>query len=262
MGLSRDIEKSGLFPEQIGNPELDFDELASKATVRPNHPSFSELHGEAVAPGIKLLEDQLNYGFGLLFADREAAASYLGADVHPAPLGNIAKVRPDGTFKHRLIQDLRRNYVNDAVLLPERQVLPRPVDDARDLGLLSEGLRSHEELSMFILDYADAFMSIPLHPDERCYNCAEVELPLARNRKAAFEWGGLQGLLYRLASSWVRWQAESLGLQPRGVVCHEDRAGLGGVPNRRTQSPLLARARGQLYVDDPIWGSPARPRRT
>ena len=27
-----------------------------------------------------------------------------------------------------------------------------------------------------------------------------------------------------------------------------------GVPNRRTQCPSLARARGQLYVDDPIWG--------
>jgi hypothetical protein len=32
-----------------------------------------------------------------------------------------------------------------------------------------------------------------------------------------------------------------------------------GVPNRRTQSPLLSRARGQLYVDDPIWGLAGTP---
>jgi hypothetical protein len=107
MGLSQVIEKSGLFPEQTGSPELDLDELAAKATVRSNHPSFSELHGETVAPGIKLLEKQLNSGFGILFSSRAAAEAYLGAQVHPAPLGNIAKLKPDGSFKHRLIQDLR-----------------------------------------------------------------------------------------------------------------------------------------------------------
>jgi hypothetical protein len=32
-----------------------------------------------------------------------------------------------------------------------------------------------------------------------------------------------------------------------------------GVPNRRSQSPLLSRARRQLYVDDPIWGLAGTP---
>jgi hypothetical protein len=36
---------------------------------------------------------------------------------------------------------------------------------------------------------------------------------------------------------------------------------LVGVPNRRLQCPQLARARGQLYVDDPIWGWLAPPPR-
>ena len=77
--------------------------------------------------GVALLAAQLDAGFGLLFHDRAAAETHLGGRVRPAPLGNIAKARPDGSFKHRLIQDLRNNCVNDAEVLAERQVLPRPV---------------------------------------------------------------------------------------------------------------------------------------
>ena len=77
-------------------------------------------------------------------------------------------------MKYRLIQDQRINFVNSAVSLPERQVLPRPIDHARDLGLLLEGLRPDEELTTLILDFKDAFMSIPLHFDEWRFNCAEI----------------------------------------------------------------------------------------
>ena len=78
-------------------------------------------------------------------------------------MGNIAKAKADGTMKHRLIQDQRINCVNSAVALTERQVLPRPIDHARDVGLLIEDLRPGEVVSVFILDFKDAFMSIP-HP--------------------------------------------------------------------------------------------------
>ena len=65
-----------------------------------------------------------------MYESREAAAEALGGQVYPAPLGTISKMREDGSSKHRLIQDLRANDVNRAVALPERQVLPRPVDHA------------------------------------------------------------------------------------------------------------------------------------
>ena len=65
------------------------------------------------------------------------------------------------------------NSINAAVVLRERQVLPRPIDHARDMGLLTENLRRGEVLTTLVLDFKDAFMSIPLHQDERIFNCAE-----------------------------------------------------------------------------------------
>jgi hypothetical protein len=254
MGLSRPIETGGLFPARGTDPELDLDELAALVPVSSNHPSFIDLHDEDVAPGIKLLEQQLDAGFGLLFTDKAAAEAYLGVQTHPAPLGNIAKLKPDGTWKHRLIQDLRRNAVNSAVTLTERQVLPRPVDHARDLGLLSEDLRRGESMSVFILDFADAFMSIPLHAEERCYNCASVDNTLSRGRAALFKGEVPTG-------KFMVWRVLGFGGKPNPLVFSRAASfamrtaqALVGVPNRRLQCPLLARSRGQLCVDDPIWG--------
>ena len=102
--------------------------------------------------------------------------------MHPAPLGNVVKAKPDGTLKHRLIQDLRANLVNAAVRLPERQVLPRGLDHGRDLAVLKEGLAGGEVLLTLVLDFQDAFMSVPLHPSERRFVCADADFKLTRSR--------------------------------------------------------------------------------
>ena len=73
----------------------------------------------------------------MLYADQQAAEAALGGQCFPAPLGDVVKSNPDGTQKHRLIQDLRRNGVNACVHIPERQVLPRFVDHALDLARAS-----------------------------------------------------------------------------------------------------------------------------
>jgi hypothetical protein len=180
----------------------------------------------------------LNAGFGLLFLDRAAAEEHLNAKVHPAPMGNIAKLKPDGSWKHRLIQDLRRKSVNDAVSLPEMQVLPRPIDHAIDVGLLSENVRRGEEVSVFILDFADAFMSIPLHPSEQCYNCTEVEFPLERQRDALLKNEVKKG-------KFVVWRVLGFGGKPNPLIYSRAASfamrtaqALVGVPNRRTQHAL------------------------
>ena len=81
----------------------------------------------------------------------------LGARVHPAPLGNISKAKDDGSIKHRLIQDLRANSVNEAVRLQERQVLPRGIDHGRDMAVLGEGA-DPSDVHTLVLDFKDAFM--------------------------------------------------------------------------------------------------------
>ena len=112
MGLAREIERSGLFPTTVPSPALTLDELSALDFIKTNHPSFNDLHGEGEPPGVALLEDQLNKGFALLFKDKSAAEVYLGDTTRPAPLGNISKAKPDGTVKHRLIQDQRTKTVS------------------------------------------------------------------------------------------------------------------------------------------------------
>ena len=111
-----------------------------------------------------------------------SAEAHLWAKCHPAPLGNVVNLKEDGTFKHRLIQDLRANGVSGAVALPERQVLPRGVDHGLDLALLGQELGEGEDVFTLVLDFKDAFMSIPLHEDERRFNCANTGFPLSRTR--------------------------------------------------------------------------------
>ena len=253
MGLSRPIEPSGLFPAEHKVPIVTLDELAAMEVMRTNHPSFADHHGESKSPGVALLEDQVNKGFALLFSDQPAAEAFLGGKAHPAPLGNIAKAKADGSMKYRLIQDQRRNWVNSAVEMPERQVLPRPIDHARDLGLLVEGLRKDEVLTTLVLDFKDAFMSVPLHPDERRFNCAKVEEPVHRERAALFPDETVKG-------KFVVWQVLGFGGRPNPLIysraasfAMRSAQALVGFPSRRTRRDLLSRTRGQLYVDDPAW---------
>ena len=123
-------------------------------------------------------------------------------------------------------------------------MLPRPVDHARDLGLMGENLRSTEKLAIFIWDFADAFMSIPLHPAERCYNCAQVDTPLVRTREALFAGEVAQG-------KFMVWQVLGFGGKPNPLIYSRAASfamrtaqALLGPPNRRLQSPKLSRVRG------------------
>jgi hypothetical protein len=253
MGLSVPITPGGLFPLQDDTPEMTMDDLAHAQIVQRNHPSFLDTHGLAVSPGLELLTEQVNEGFGMLFEDQAAAERYLGGRAHPAPLGNISKTKPGGEVKHRLIQDLLRNSVNSAVKLTERQVLPRPLDHAKDVALLSEHLRKNEVLSTLVLDFKNAFMSVPLELSERRFNCAKVASPLTMTRQKLDPQESSSGCF-------VVWRVLGFGGRPNPLVYSRAasfamRSGQAmlGVPRRSEQHALLSRARGQLYVDDPVW---------
>ena len=77
--------------------------------------------------------------------------------------------------------NLNLNGVNSAAGTPERQVLPSVFDHGRDLALLA-GTRPElgEQdllLESMVLDFKDAFMSIPLAPSEHPFNTCFLEVP-------------------------------------------------------------------------------------
>ena len=70
--------------------------------------------------------------------------------------------------------------MNLCVALSERQVLPRFSDHASDLAHAS----ALGEIETLILDFQNAFMSVPASAHEARYNCCLVEAPLRRTRPA------------------------------------------------------------------------------
>ena len=101
-------------PIQAHGADLSLDELSASSHFRGNHPSFDELHGEAEAPAVGLVQKHVDAGFGMIFKSREDAEEYLEGACFPAPLGNVSTLKEDGTAKHRLIQYLKANQVNRA----------------------------------------------------------------------------------------------------------------------------------------------------
>ena len=103
--------------------------------------------------------------------------------VFPAPLGNVAKVKPNGEVEHRLVHDLRCNRVDELTKLRERQVLPRGEDHAADLTFAADWSPSGVDgVSVLILDFTDAFMSVPLLASEQRYCCTLCHEAIRRTR--------------------------------------------------------------------------------
>jgi len=163
-------------------------------------------------------------------------------------------MREDGTFKHRVILDLRANSVNAAAQTPERQVLPTVHQHARDLALLGEfaGADPTVELWTVILDIRDAFMGIPLHPEEFTFNTCAADFPLTRTRPALYQNEPEIG-------RYIVWAVLGFGGKPNPLVF----ARAASFASRCAQALLprkpctyagsaLAAGRLQLYVDDPI----------
>ena len=253
MGIRREVRPGGLFPAAVSEASLDPAELLERAVDLGNHPSFYERHGQVRPPGVEKVQGLVDQGFGILFEDRAAAESYFSAPVFPAPLGNISREKPDGTTKHRVIQDLKANLVNSAVTLAERQVLPTIVDHALDVALLSARAQGGDVTWTLVLDFADAFMSVPLHPDEQPFNCAHVGHRLRRSRPAIYPQEALEG-------GFVVWRVLGFGGKPNPVVFGRVASFAARTaqallrPFARSEAGHAAAAPGrlQLYVDDPV----------
>ena len=115
----------------VGFPPHDEPTRASEVVVDAitrNHPSFRDKQGMEEAPGLSWVREQLEEGRVRLFRDKADAEEWLKQPAWPSPLGNISKVKADGSIKNRPVQDQRRNGVSSWVTLPERQVLPRPLE--------------------------------------------------------------------------------------------------------------------------------------
>ena len=261
MGLCEPLVPGTHFPRVEEEPWITVEELDERWPWETNHPSF-DLPGDdpdARPPAWALLEEQVNNGFALLFTDADAASKYLGGPCHPAPLGNVVKVKDDGSLKHRLIQDLRANGVNDAVRLTERQVLPRGLDHGADLARLGAAALEGESVFTLVLDFKDAFMSVPLHRGEQRFNCANAGFRVQRTRRALIDDEPSEG-------TFVVWRTLGFGGRPNPLVfsrvasfAARSAQALLGTNVDAAAAQVPAPGFLELYVDDPVISVRAKP---
>ena len=191
-----------------------------------------------------MLEEYIEKGMGRLYIDAREASKALGKTIHPAPMGNVTTVKGD-KLKHRVIQDLKANGVNSAVVLPERQVLPRGIDHALDMARLSAHPKKMEDVRILILDFKDAFMSIPLNDKEKVYNCATLPEEISRKRGPLDEDEPLSGRC-------VVWNVLGFGGKPNPLVYSRVASfAMRSAQAMFSRSATGPRVRSQLYVDDP-----------
>ena len=180
LGITLPIKPGGLLPLAATTASLDPGDLLEEEPWHGNHGSFEREwpteDGATDRPAQALLEELIDLGFLELYEDQQEAEEFMGKGLVPSPLGDVTKVKPDGSVKHRLITDLKASLVNACIEYMERQVLPRFFNHARDMALASlEG-----ESWTLILNFCHAFMTIPLSRAEQRWMCSSTTTPVRR----------------------------------------------------------------------------------
>ena len=208
LGIERPIHTSGIFPPSGEVPEglVESDSVAQLSMGPIANYSSVNQHLEHAEEELSRLEKM---GYMFRESKEEIERSYGHGTI--SKLGLILKQKEDGSLKKRLVIDLRRSRGNSKAKLPEKLVLPRPLDAVemlRDLRQGHPGLVTADEtqnrwgLEMALVDVSDAFMSLAVHrqewphtvtpttvQDEYCVFCALLfgfkTAPLLYSRVAA-----------------------------------------------------------------------------
>ena len=131
MGIVAPITPEGVLPYCPGPAEAET--LDANFWTKGNGPLFGLTHGEEPEPpGLAILAGYYEKGFAARYSSLLKAEKQHGKLIIP-PLGNLPKEKPDGSVKHRIIQDLRRGGANLLAAMFKRIVLPQPTDHGWDL---------------------------------------------------------------------------------------------------------------------------------
>ena len=171
LGINSNIRRCNIFPpadDKHHQRELgDVDTAQSLREDIGNYVSVVEQREDAEAE----IERLKGLGYAIAVRKEEVeAAGFEGVTI--SKLGLIVKTKEDGSKKRRIIIDLRRSGGNSKALLPERLVLPRPMDAVlmlKKLHLLhAEEKEAHRRtMELVMVDISDAYMHLAIKESEK-----------------------------------------------------------------------------------------------
>ena len=177
LGVREDIPARGVFPvvePSVANEVLE--EIFTADEPRTNYKSYEEAFTH-VAPELERLRQA---GYVEVLGSWSEVTARFGRSVVVSKLAAILKPRADGSLKVRLVIDYRRSGVNAHVRTPERVVLPRIKDALDDAVYLMSQDGGSGRISMMVLDFKDAFHTIPVAP-------RDVDLQVFMSSPGVFE---------------------------------------------------------------------------
>ena len=169
LGMSLEIPTCGIFPPALdgdrGEAEgwMDTDQQLQGGSV-VNYRSVQENMDDAVVE----LDRYRERGYVKDLDEAQLKAEFSGGTI--SRMGLIVKPKEGGGVKRRFIVDLRRSTGNSKARLPERLILPRPLDAVNTLkSLVEKGTGKMEEerdMELVLVDISDAFMTLAVHREE------------------------------------------------------------------------------------------------
>ena len=174
IGVARPIVACGVFPPAKGGsaqPGAD-DALGilADSVMGGNYKSFEEARVHALPE----LQRTVKAGYAVHIGTWRQVVAKFGRVV-VSKLACILKARKNGGLKVRLVVDLRRSQVNRCAQVPERVVLPRIKEVLENAVTLLHAAAAGQEVEAMVVDFKDAFHSLPVHDDEKKYGVARTE---------------------------------------------------------------------------------------
>ena len=170
LGINREVSRLGIFPP-VPDHRVDPGYI-SKLVLGPA--GWTNYRSAEDEPELtcSLLDAMVDKRWADKFSTWPQVEEALGTEeIIMNRLALISKLKPDGTWKHRLVWDLRRSGVNLAILQGERVIMPRLLDLVSDVRQIASG-----STPTFLMgtDVAEAFHQVPLHPSEQAFTVASV----------------------------------------------------------------------------------------
>ena len=220
LGILEEIVPGGVFPRDEEHNPRELDRMLALDTLvgtEGNYQTYEQNKQDAD----DLFTQELQKGFVDWSTDKSTLEDKYGPLVQSS-IGVIVKQKREGK-KVRLVHDLRRSGVNEAIKCSERLVLPRLRDVVEDAMCLFESLEPGESLGL---------MSLKTHSSNSLFVIAKSDICLDQ-RLADFSFTML--FFFGIGTGPLVW------------------ARIAALVARITQSMFSAsRSRLQIYVDDPL----------
>ena len=169
LGMSMEIPTCGIFPPAIdgdrGDAEdwMDTDQQLQGGSV-VNYKSVQDNADDASIE----LDRYRAQGYVKDLTEDQLKSEFPGGTI--SKMGLIVKPKEGGGVKRRFIVDLRRSTGNAKSKLPERLILPRPMDAVNSMKSIVERsygkAEEEKDLELVLVDISDAFMTLAVHRSE------------------------------------------------------------------------------------------------